>query len=71
VEVLEVDQNGPAKNPQFQHRFSFRVLTQFYEKNDKMCPGKKGISLTVDQYNALREAIENEALDKEIEKLKK
>ena len=45
--------------------------TQFYEKNDQMLPGKKGISLTVAQYEALKEAVQNGSIDKEIEALKK
>jgi hypothetical protein len=49
----------------------FWFLHQFYEKNNKMLPGKKGISLTVDQYNALRAAVEKGAIDKEIAALQK
>lgn len=44
---------------------------QYYEKNDKMLPGKKGISLTVSQFKALKEAIESGAIDKEIQALEK
>ena len=45
--------------------------TQFYEKNDQLLPGKKGISLTLEQYQALRDLILDGAIDKEIEELEK
>ena len=53
------------------HILSCRLLSQFYEKDDKMLPGKKGISLTVAQYKALKEAIESGAIDKEIQAMEK
>eukprot|EP00977_Amphora_coffeiformis_P001635 scaffold310_cov168-Amphora_coffeaeformis.AAC.30 len=44
---------------------------QHYEKNDQMLPGKKGISLTVEQYKAFKAAMESGVIDKEIEALEK
>mmetsp|Transcript_22750 Transcript_22750/g.37497 ORF Transcript_22750/g.37497 Transcript_22750/m.37497 type:complete len:172 (-) Transcript_22750:112-627(-) len=46
-------------------------IREFYEKNDSYLPGKKGISLTLDQYEALKAAILDGSVDKQINELKK
>ncbi len=46
-------------------------IREFYEKNDSYLPGKKGISLTVEQYEALKGAILDGSIDREIEGLGK
>lgn len=44
-------------------------LAQFYEKDGKALPGKKGISLTLDQYKALRAAVLDGSIDGAVEAL--
>jgi Transcriptional Coactivator p15 (PC4) len=47
------------------------VLVQVYEKDGKKLPGKKGISLTPEQYEVLKKAVTGGHIDKEIKKLEK
>ena len=42
---------------------------QFYEKDEKWLPGKKGISLTMDQYKALKAVIMDGSLDQQISEI--
>mmetsp|Transcript_24244 Transcript_24244/g.51515 ORF Transcript_24244/g.51515 Transcript_24244/m.51515 type:complete len:123 (+) Transcript_24244:132-500(+) len=46
-------------------------IREMYEKNGKMLPGKKGISLNAEQFETLRDIIKNGHLEKEVEALKK
>ncbi len=46
-------------------------IREFYEKNDQYFPGKKGISLTLEQYEALKEVILDGSIDKQIKEMGK
>jgi hypothetical protein len=47
------------------------VLEQFYGEDDDLKPGKKGISLPVDQYQVMRDLIVGGKIDQVIESLEK
>jgi hypothetical protein len=46
-------------------------IREFYEKNDEYLPGKKGISLTLEQFEALKEVILDGSIDKQIKEMGK
>ena len=48
-----------------------RSSFQFYEKDGKSLPGKKGISLNTEQYETLRDLITKGKVDREVEAIGK
>nr|AFK40203.1 unknown [Lotus japonicus] len=57
IVVCEISKNRRVSVRNWQGRIVVDIL-EFYVKDGKQMPGKKGISLTMDQWNVLRNHIE-------------
>jgi len=61
-----------AKRKCFVRKWNGNVLIdvrEVYVKGGEECPGKKGISLSLDQYKALRKHVLSGSIDDEIKEL--
>ena len=67
VHVLSALYLPHQSHPSLPPCFIAHQLAQFYEKDGKTLPGKKGISLTLDQYKALRAAVLDGSIDGAVE----
>jgi len=61
-----LDKNRFVKVRDFRGKL-FVDIREFYEKNGELLPGKKGISLSITQWNKLKEHIDD--IQKSVEKL--
>ncbi|XP_050441754.1 RNA polymerase II transcriptional coactivator [Adelges cooleyi] len=53
-----LDKNRTVKVREFRGRYMVDIR-EYYEKNGELLPGKKGISLSINQWNKLREHIDD------------